>query len=114
MAIVRATHRFARISATKVRPFTDLIRGMSVGDGLNALKYQPNRGARFLEKVLRSAAANAEDRGARNVEQMTIQDARADGGPMFKRIRPQSRGMAYVIRRRFAHIHVGIDVPEVG
>lgn len=114
MAIVNATHRFARISARKVRPFADLIRGMSVEEGLHALKYQHNRGARFLEKVLRSAAANAEDRGARNVEQMTITDARADGGPMFKRIRPQSRGMAYVIRRRFAHIRVGIDVPEVG
>ncbi|MFO1091905.1 MAG: 50S ribosomal protein L22 [Planctomycetaceae bacterium] len=113
MAIVKASHRFARISATKVRPFADLIRGMSVEDALNALKYQPNRGARFIEKVLKSAQANAEDRGARNVERMTITDARADGGPMMKRIRPMSRGMAFTIRRRFAHIHVGIDVPEV-
>ncbi len=113
MSTVRASHRFARISATKVRPFADLIRGMTVENGLNALKYQPNRGARFIEKVLRSAAANAEDRGARNVDQLTISDARADGGPMFKRIRPQARGMAFTIRRRFAHIHIGIDVPEV-
>lgn len=113
MAIVKASHRFARISATKVRPFADLIRGMTVEDGLNALKYQPNRGARFIEKVLKSAQANAEDRGARNVERMKITDARADGGPMFKRIRPMSRGMAFTIRRRFAHIHIGIDVPEV-
>ncbi len=114
MALIQASHRFARISATKVRPFADLIRGMTVQDGLNALRYHPNRGARFLEKVLQSAAANAEDRGARNVERLTIKDARADGGPMFKRIRPQARGMAFVIRRRFAHIHVGIDVPDVG
>jgi len=113
MAIVKASHRFARISATKVRPFTNLIRGMTVEEAVNALKYHPNRGARFLEKVLKSAAANAEDRGARNVERMKVADARADGGPMFKRIRPQSRGMAYTIRRRFAHIHIGIDVPEV-
>ena len=113
MALVKASHRFARISATKVRPFADLIRGKSVQEGINALRYQPNRGARFLEQVLKSAAANAEDRGARNVERLTIKDARVDGGPMFKRIRPQSRGMAYTIRRRFAHIHIGIDVPEV-
>jgi large subunit ribosomal protein L22 len=113
MALIRATHRFARISASKVRPFADLIRGKTVQEGLNALRYHPNRGARFLEQVLQSAAANAEDRGARNIERLTIADARADGGPMFKRIRPQSRGMAYVIRRRFAHIHVGIDVPDV-
>jgi large subunit ribosomal protein L22 len=114
MALVRASHRFARISATKVRPFADLIRGKSVQDGINALRYHPNRGARFLEQVLKSAAANAEDRGARNVERLTIKDARVDGGPMFKRIRPRARGMAFLIRRRFSHIHVAIDVPEGG
>jgi large subunit ribosomal protein L22 len=114
MALVKASHRFARISATKVRPFADLIRGKSVQDGINALRYEPNRGARFLEQVLKSAAANAEDRGARNVERLTIKDARVDGGPMFKRIRPRARGMAFLIRRRFSHIHVAIDVPEAG
>jgi large subunit ribosomal protein L22 len=114
MALIRASHRFARISATKVRPFADLIRGKSVQEGINALRYHPNRGARFLEQVLKSAAANAEDRGARNVERLTIRDARVDGGPMFKRIRPRARGMAFLIRRRFSHIHVAIDVPEAG
>lgn len=114
MALIRASHRFARISATKVRPFADLIRGKSVQDGINALRYHPNRGARFLEQVLKSAAANAEDRGARNVERLTIKDARVDGGPMFKRIRPRARGMAFLVRRRFSHIHVAIDVPEAG
>jgi large subunit ribosomal protein L22 len=67
----------------------------------------------MLEKVLKSAAANAEDRGARNVDNLIIKDARVDLGPMFKRIRPMSRGMAYLIRRRFAHIHVGIEAPEL-
>ena len=113
MSQVKATHRFARISATKVRPFADMIRGMTVQEGLEALKYVPNRGARFLEKVLRSAAANAEDRGARNVDKLPIVDCRVDGGPMFKRLRPRARGMAFVVRRRFAHIHVAIDAPEV-
>jgi large subunit ribosomal protein L22 len=113
MALVKASHRFARIAATKVRPFADLIRGMSVEDGINALKYHPNRGARMLEKVLQSAAANAEDRGARNVDGLTITEARVDGGPMFKRIQPRARGMAFMIRKRFAHIHVGIDVPDL-
>ena len=113
MAIVRATHKFARISATKVRPFADLIRGLSVEAGMQALKYHPNRGARFLEKVLQSARANAEDRGARNVDNLTIADCRVDGGPMFKRIQPRARGMGFMIRKRFAHIHIGIDAPEV-
>ncbi|MFN6105146.1 MAG: 50S ribosomal protein L22, partial [Planctomycetaceae bacterium] len=78
-----ATHRFARISASKVRPFADLIRGRRVDEAILLLKYEPNRGARFLEKVLSSAVANAEDRGARNVDRMTVVDARVDGGPMF-------------------------------
>jgi large subunit ribosomal protein L22 len=114
MALVRATHRFARISATKVRPFADLIRGRSALDGLNALKYHPNRGARMLEKVLKSAMANAESRNARNVDNLKIVECRVDGGPMFKRIMPRARGMAYLIRKRFAHIHVAVEVPELG
>ncbi|MCL4153909.1 UNVERIFIED_CONTAM: hypothetical protein GTU68_013784 [Idotea baltica] len=90
-----------------------MICGMSVQEGLEALKYVPNRGARFLEKVLKSAAANAEDRGARNVDNLPIVECRVDGGPMFKRLQPRARGMAFQIRRRFAHIHVAIDAPEV-
>ena len=114
MAQVKASHRFARISATKVRPFADLIRGKTVAEGLDSLRYLPNRGARILEKVLQSARANAEDRGARNVDHLPIVEARVDGGPMFKRLQPRARGMAYIIRRRFAHVHIAIDAPEVG
>lgn len=113
MATVKATHKFARISASKVRPFADLVRGMTVQEGLDALRYLPNRGARFLEQVLKSAAANAEDRGARNVERLRIIEARVDGGPMFKRLQPRARGMAFIIKKRFSHIRVGIDAPEV-
>ena len=109
----KASHRFARISATKVRPFADLISGKTTSEGLNALRYIPNRGARMLEKVLRSAIANAEDKGARNVVNLKIAVARVDGGPMFKRIQPRARGMAFVIRRRMSHIHVAIDAPEL-
>lgn len=114
MAIVRACHKHARISATKVRPFADMIRGKTVEEGLNALKYLPNRGARVLEQVLQSARANAEDRGARNVDHLPIVEARVDGGPMFKRLQPRARGMAFLIRRRFSHVHVAIEAPEIG
>ncbi len=113
MAHVKASHKYARISAYKVRPFADLIRGKSAGEGLNQLKFIHNRGARFLEKVLRSAVANAEDRGARNVESLKIVEARVDGGPMFKRIQPRARGMAFGILKRTAHIHVAVDAPEL-
>ena len=113
MATVRALHRMARMSARKVRPLADLIRGKTVEEATNTLKYLPHKGARLLEKVLRSAAANAEDRGARNVESLVVVEARVDGGPMFKRIHPRGRGMVFLYRKRFAHIHVGVDAPEV-
>jgi large subunit ribosomal protein L22 len=104
----KATHRYARIAASKVRPFADLIRHKTAADALTLLRYEPNRGARMIEKVLKSAIANAEDQGARNVDGMVV-GARVDGGPMFKRMFPRGRGVAYLIRRRFAHIHVEIS-----
>ena len=109
MAIVNAHHKHARISARKVRPFADMIRGLSVEAARETLKYVPNRGARFLEKVLNSAAANAEDRGARNIEGLIVAESRVDGGPMFKRMRPRARGMAHVVARRSAHISVTVE-----
>lgn len=104
----KASHRFARISASKVRGFATLIRGREAREALNLLQFEPNRGAKMLYDVLRSAMANAEDQGARDVDRLVVSESRVDGGPMFKRMMPRSRGMAYVIRRRFAHIHVGI------
>ncbi len=113
MGLVRSCHRFARISATKVRPFAKLIHGKRAIDGLNVLRYLPNRGARVLEKVLRSAIANAAEQQVRNVDNLKIVEARVDGGPMTKRIRPRARGMAFIIRKRTAHVHVAIEAPEL-
>jgi large subunit ribosomal protein L22 len=104
-----AKHRFARISARKVRPLATMVRGKYADDALDVLKYQPERGARMLEKVIRSALGNAEDRRARDIQALRIVDVRVDGGPMFKRIRPRARGMAHVIKRRTAHISVELE-----
>ena len=84
----------------KLRPLLDLIRGHYADDALDILKYMPHRGARLIEQVLKSAMANAEDKGVRNVGELVVVDARGDGGPMFKRLMPRARGMAYLIRRR--------------
>ena len=63
-------------------------------------------GARMIEQVLKSAMANAEDKGVRNVGDLIVSEIRGDGGPMFKRLMPRARGMAYMIRRRkLAHRH---------
>jgi large subunit ribosomal protein L22 len=105
----KAVHRHAQISARKVRPLANLVRGKRVDDALAILRYQPQRGARLLEKVIRSALGNAEDQRAPNVAGLVVKDARIDGGPMFKRLRPGGRGMAHVIKRRFSHISVEVE-----
>jgi len=102
----RSTHRFARISVRKVRPLLDLIRGHYADDALDVLKYMPHRGARLVEQVLKSALGNAEDKGARDIEDLVVLESRVDGGPIMKRIMPRARGTAYPIKRRSAHIHV--------
>lgn len=104
-----ASHRFARISARKVRPLADLIRGKYADEALEILQFQPQRGARLLEKVLKSALGNAEDRRAHNLQNLIVVDVRIDGGPMFKRIRPRARGMAFMIKKRMSHIRVALD-----
>ncbi|MGO8746603.1 MAG: 50S ribosomal protein L22 [Thermoguttaceae bacterium] len=104
-----AVHRFAQISARKVRPMADLVRGKFADEALDLLKYQPHRGARMLEKVIRSALSNAEDRRATNLNDLMIVDVRIDGGPMFKRVMPKARGMASMIKRRMSHIRVALE-----
>ncbi len=106
--VYEATHRFARISARKVRPVADLIRGKFADEAMEILKYQPHRGARMLEKVLKSALGNAEDRREQSLDELRLVDVRIDGGPMFKRVRPRARGMAFMIKKRFAHIKIGL------
>jgi large subunit ribosomal protein L22 len=91
-----------------------LIRGKFADDALDILKYQPERGARLLEKVLKSAIGNAQDPDQNpgksvRVEQLLVVDARVDGGPMFKRIRPMSRGQAFMILKRTSHITVILE-----
>jgi large subunit ribosomal protein L22 len=116
MATYRATHKYARISPTKVRPLADMIRGKQADKALDILRFQPHRGARMLEKVVRSAMGNAKDpdnpqnRGQMvDLERLVVAEATVDGGPMFKRIRPRARGMAFVIKKRMSHIHVILE-----
>ena len=105
----KAIHRYADMSPRKIRPFAALIRGRQVEEAIELLKFLPNKSARLLEQVLKSAVGNAEDRGARDIEELAVSEARVDGGPIMKRIMPRARGTAYPIKRRYAHIHVSIS-----
>ena len=102
----KAIHRYADMSARKIRPFAALIRNRPVDEALELLQFLPNKSARLLEAVLKSAVGNAEDKGARNVEELVVAESRVDEGPFMKRIQPRARGTAYQIKRRYSHIHV--------
>src|SRR6516162_3966954 len=108
----KAIHRYADMSARKIRPFASLIRGRNADEALELLRFLHNKSARLLEAVLKSALGNAEDRGARAIEDLVVIESRIDGGPMMKRIMPRARGTAYPIKRRYAHIHVTVADEE--
>src|SRR5947209_20481071 len=105
----RAIYRHADMSARKVRPFAALIRGKVADEALEMLRFYPNKGARLLESVLKSALGNAEDRGARDVDELVVAESCVDGGPIMKRIMPRARGTAYPIKRRYCHVRVTLS-----
>src|SRR5713101_2084142 len=108
----QAHHRFADMSARKIRPYAALIRGRRADEALEALRFFPNKSARLFEQVVKSALGNAEDRGARNIDDLVVSESRVDGAPMLKRIQPKARGSANPIKRRMAHIHVTLSEIE--
>ena len=105
----KAVFRFARISPRKLRYMADLVRGKYADEALVILKFQPNRGARMIEKVILSARGNAVDRHEKNVAELIIKELCVDGGPMIKRFRPKARGSASVIKKRMSHIRITLE-----
>ncbi len=105
----RAIHRFADMSARKIRPFATLIRGRRADEAMELLRYLPNKSARLMEQVLRSALGNAEDKGARDLDDLWVTESCVDGGPMMKRIMPRCRGQAFLIKRRYSHIRITLS-----
>jgi large subunit ribosomal protein L22 len=99
----KAILKYARLTPRKARRVIDLIRNKNAGDALLFLKFMPYRGARFIEKLLKSAMANAEQKKAVNPEEMKIK-AFVDQGPVMKRVEPRAQGRANVIRKRTCHI----------
>lgn len=106
-----ARHRYARISPRKVRLIADLIRGRDVNDAINILKFSPQRAASLVNKVLKSAIANADSAEA-NLEALFVQRAFVDEGPTMHRIQPKDRGRAHPIAKRTSHITVVVEAEE--
>ncbi len=105
----RAEARYIRVSPQKARLVVDLIRGRKAGDALNILRATNKRIAPAVEKVLRSAIANAQNRAAEvDVDKLVVSEAYVNEGPRSKRIRPAPMGRAYRYQRRSAHIAVTV------
>lgn len=102
----RAVARHVRISPRKARQVVDLIRGKSLKEAMAILEYTPKAASEIVAKVVRSAAANAENNYDMNPDDLFVSEAYVDQGPTMKRIRPRARGMADRIRKRTSHITV--------
>ena len=108
--VTSARARFVRVSARKARLVLDQIRGKSVGDALATLTFTPRAAARLIEKVLRSAVANAEhNHQVRNLDDLRVVQAVADGGPSLKRVQPRAMGRAFFIKHRTSHLTIAVS-----
>ena len=106
----QAKHRFARIGPRKARLLMDLVRGRDVDDAITLLRFSKQRASGMIEKVIRSAVANAsEQEVASSRSTLFVSEARVDAGPVIKRFQPKDRGKAYPINKRTSHLVVSID-----
>jgi large subunit ribosomal protein L22 len=104
-----AIARFVRVSPTKARRVIDLVRGKSVSEALDILRWAPQAASEPVAKVIASAAANAQNNDGLDPATLVVATVYADGGPTAKRIRPRAQGRAFRIRRRTSHITVIVE-----
>lgn len=108
-SLAKAEARYVRVSAQKARLVIDLIRGQQAGDAINLLQGVNKRIAPEVEKVLRSALANAENKSEDvDIDKLFVTEAYVNEGPRQKRIRPAPMGRAYRYQRRMSHIVVKV------
>ncbi len=103
---------YARISSRKVKTVIDLIRNKNAGEALAILKLTPKAASELVEKLLKSAIANAENNHGMDVEKLYVAEIYANQGPTLKRVRPRAQGRAFRIRKRTSHITVVLKERE--
>ncbi len=106
---VKAIHRFARMSAFKVRDVTREIQGRPVAAALDIVAFSPKKAAFLVQKALKSAVANAENNHNLRAEKLVVKEAVAGEGPTIKRFIPKARGSAGPIRKRTCHIFITVS-----
>lgn len=102
----KAILRYARISSRKVKIVADLIRGKKVDEAIAIVKFTPKAASEIIEKLLKSAIANAENNNGMNRGNLIVSEIYADQGPTLRRIRPAAKGSAVRIRKRTSHITI--------
>jgi len=108
----RATQKYIRVSPQKARLVVDLIRGKNVGDALSTLAFTKKRVTEAVEKVLRSAISNAEEKAEHvDVDRLVVAEAYVNDGPRSKRVRPAPMGRAYRYQRRTSHVTIVVEAP---
>jgi large subunit ribosomal protein L22 len=101
-----AKSTFVRITQQKVQPVVNLVRGKRVQDAMDLLQFCERRAALPVLKAIKSAIANADAKGGVDVDNLVVMTARVDQGPMMKRSRPRSRGMAHPVQKKMSHIMI--------
>ena len=113
MAEVRAIGRFIRIPPRKARLVMDMVRGKDINEALSVLRFTPKHAARVVEKVLRSAVANAQqNHGVKDIDFLFVKRAYADNGPTMKRFRQRAMGRATPIKKRTSHLTIVLEEKE--
>lgn len=102
----KAVAKYIRISPQKVRKIVGAIKGKPVEAGLNMLKFMPQKSAGIVEKVLKSAVANADQNQDLDIDSLVVRNIIVDQGPMLKRFRARARGRGTRILKRTSHITV--------
>jgi len=100
---------FARVSVQKACFVLDAIRGKDLQTAIGIVTYSPRYASSLIEKLLKSATANAENNNNMNVENLYVADCFAGDGPIMKRVKPRAQGRAYRIEKRMSHITVVLD-----
>jgi large subunit ribosomal protein L22 len=110
--IATAKLKYLGVSAQKTRLVVDQVRGRNVNDALMILRYSPKLVARDLQKLVKSAVANAQQKDPNvDVDQLVVARAHVDDAPPLKRARAQSMGRIFPVLKRACHVTVGLDVP---
>lgn len=108
----KAQARYVRIAPRKVRVVMNLIRGKKLDEVLTILRFTPKAASKMLEKLVKSAAANAQNNYEMNRDALYIDKCFVDQGPTLKRYRPRAQGRAAMIRKRTSHVTVILKEKE--